>query len=50
MGAVGFASLKISKSYLDMVLGTLLKVSLLEQGLDRMDLEFPSNFNHTVIL
>lgn len=42
--------MEISKSYLDMVLGTLLKVFLLEQGLDCMDLEVPSNFNHTVIL
>lgn len=47
---MGFASLEISKSYLDVVLGSLLKVLLLEQGLDHMDLEFPSSFNHTVIL
>ena len=33
-----------------MVLGTLLQVALLEQGLDQMDPEVTANFNHSVIL
>lgn len=34
----------------DVVLGTLLWVSLLEQGLEQMDTEVPSSFSHLVIL
>lgn len=34
----------------DVVLGTLLWVSLLEQGLEEMDTEVPSSFSHLVIL
>ena len=33
-----------------LVLGTLLWVSLLEQGLDQMDPEVPSNLSHSVSL
>lgn len=40
----------IFKIHLDMVLGTLLKVSLFEQGLDLIDLEVPSNLSHSAIL
>jgi len=35
---------------MDIVLGTLLWVSLLEQGLDQMDAEAPSNPDHFIIL
>ena len=43
-------SLQVFKSHLDMVLGNLLWVSLLEQGLDQMDSEAPYNLNHSVTL
>lgn len=35
------------KSYLNMVLGTMLLVSLLEQKLDQMDSEVPSNISYS---
>ena len=47
--AVG-SSLEISKSQLDIGLGTLLWVSLLEWGLDLMDPEVPSHLDQSVIL
>ena len=40
----------ISKSRLDVVLGTLLWVSLLEQGLGPMNTEVPANLSHSLIL
>jgi len=43
-------SLVIFKSHLDVVLGTLLWVSLLKQGLEQQDPEVPSYFYHSVIL
>ena len=46
----GVFFLEISKSCLDVVLGTLLWMSLLKWGLDQMDPEEPSNFKHSVIL
>lgn len=46
----GLSSLEVSRSHLDMVTNTLLWVSLLEQRLDQMDTEVPSNLNHPLIL
>lgn len=46
----GVPSLEIFKIHLGMILGTLLRVSLLEQVLDKMDLGVPSNLSHFVIL
>ena len=43
-------SLGICQSHLDKALGTLLWVSLLEQGLEQMDPEVHFNPNHFVIL
>ena len=43
-------SLEISKSHLDMAPGTLLCVSLLEQGVEHTDPEVPANLSHAVIL
>ena len=43
--AVG-SPLEISKSHLDTILGTLLWVSLLEQGMDQMKPEVSVNPNH----
>ena len=47
---VGCSSPKISKSHLDLDMGTLLRVSLLEQGLGQMDPEVPANLFHSVVL
>ena len=41
-------SLGICQSHLDKALGTLLWVSLLEQGLGQRDPEFPSNLSNSV--
>jgi len=41
--------LEISKSCLDVILGTLIWVSLLEQGLDHMDPEVSANVSYPVI-
>jgi len=38
------------QSCLGMVLGTLLRESLLEQGLDQTDPEVPANLSHSVTL
>ena len=46
----GVSSLEISKSHLDTAPGTLLWVSLLEQGLGHMDPVVSSNISHAVIL
>ena len=46
----GVSSLEIFQSRLDTALGTVLWVSLLEQGLGHMDPEVPSNFNNLMIL
>ena len=40
----------IFRSHMDVVLGTLLWVSLLGQGLEQRDPEGPANFNSFVIL
>lgn len=45
----GVTSLEISKSRLDVVLGTLLWVALIELGLEQMLPELPANFNRSVI-
>lgn len=42
--------LEAFKSHLDVVMGTLLWVSLIEQEWDQMDPEVPSNLNHSVVL
>lgn len=47
---VGVSSLEIFKSFLDMMLFTLLWVALLEQELDKMDSDVSSSFCHAVIL
>ena len=44
------SSLWISQSCLDVALGTLLWVSLLEKGLEQMDPEGPVSLNNSVIL
>ena len=41
-------SLEVFKSCLHMVLDNMLWVALLEQGLDQMDPEVPSNFSYSV--
>lgn len=46
----GFFSLEIFRSFLVMSQDTLIWVFLLEQWLDQMDPEVPSNMNHSVIL
>lgn len=46
----GVSSLDISKSYLGMVLGTFLWMSLLQQGVDQMVPKVPANLIHAVIL
>lgn len=43
-------SLLSLKSHLDGVLGSLLWVSLLEQGLEQMDSEVPDSLSHSGIL
>lgn len=40
----------MSRSHLDVGLGTLLGVSLLEQGMDCVDLEVPANLSYSVVL
>ena len=45
----GVFSQEIFKISLDVVLGTLLWVSLLEQRLDQVDPEIPSNLNLSMI-
>lgn len=47
---VGFSSLEIFINFLAVVLGTLLWVALLEQGLDQVDPDVPSSLCHGVIL
>jgi len=47
-GGCGVSSSGISKSQLNVVLTSLLWVSLLEQGLGQMDPELPTNFSHSV--
>lgn len=42
--------MEISKSNLDVVLGTLIWVALLEWGLEQMDPEVPANLSHSGIL
>jgi len=49
-GESGVSSLEIFKSHLDVVLGSLLWVSLLEQGLEQMDSEVPANLSQSVML
>lgn len=44
----GVSSLEIFQSFLGVLLGTLLWVSLLEQGLEQTDLEVPANFMPTL--
>ena len=46
----GVSSLQIFKSHLDVSLGSLLWVSLLEQGLEQMDSEVPANLSQSVML
>lgn len=46
----GISFLEISKSCLNVVLGTLLWVSLLEQGVGQMDPDVPSDLSYPVIL
>lgn len=46
----GVSSLDISESYLGMVLGTFLWMSLLQQGVDQMVPKVPANLIHAVIL
>lgn len=46
----GVSSLEISKSHLDMALGSLLWMSLLEWVLDQMDPEITDSLNRTEIL
>ena len=42
--------MEISKPCLDVALGTLLWVSLLEEGLDQMDPEVPAKHSQSVVL
>lgn len=44
------SSLEVSKNCLNVVLGTLLWVSQVERGWDKMDSETPSNFSQSVAL
>lgn len=46
----GVSSFEISRSHLDVGLGTMLWVSLLDQGLGQMDPEGPASLSHAVIL
>ena len=46
----GISSLEIFRSRLDMVLGSLLWVALLEQELDQVDPDSPASLSHPVIL
>lgn len=47
--ASGASSLEISKSLLDVVRGNLLRVALLEQGLDYMHPEVPASLGQSVV-
>ena len=46
----GMFSFEISRSHLDVGLGTLLWVSLLERGLGQRDAEDPAHLNPSVVL
>lgn len=45
-----FPTLEIIKSHLNMGLGTLIWLSLLERGLDKLEAGVPSNLSNIVIL
>lgn len=44
------SSLECFKSHQDVILGTLLEVTLLEQGLEQVDPDVPSHPNQSAIL